>query len=227
MLLDVTDKPVIIHSDGRKFSGEVTRLSQRRVLAIEQADLDYIRIDYQARLQFGEIEIVIECPFVLTVDNVVRRLDPEDRNALGPFLALYPGRCRLPTYPRKPRCTSPSTAARRSWYLSTPSTKRGRSTTNAAGCLCACPARRAISPSGRLRKRLSPGWTRTTNPSVNSRMLCQLSYRGPLSRLYLRRGPRDDSSVRAVGCPIHRRPPARAASEAGWRSPHRRLGGAL
>src|SRR5690242_7815743 len=27
----------------------------------------------------------------------------------------------------------------------------------------------------------SPGWTRTTNPSVNSRMLCQLSYRGPLS----------------------------------------------
>jgi hypothetical protein len=24
----------------------------------------------------------------------------------------------------------------------------------------------------------SPGWTRTTNPSVNSRMLCQLSYRG-------------------------------------------------
>ena len=26
----------------------------------------------------------------------------------------------------------------------------------------------------------SPGWTRTTNPSVNSRMLCQLSYRGLL-----------------------------------------------
>ena len=24
----------------------------------------------------------------------------------------------------------------------------------------------------------SPGWTRTNNPSVNSRMLCQLSYRG-------------------------------------------------
>jgi hypothetical protein len=26
----------------------------------------------------------------------------------------------------------------------------------------------------------SPGWTRTSNPSVNSRMLCQLSYRGLL-----------------------------------------------
>jgi hypothetical protein len=27
----------------------------------------------------------------------------------------------------------------------------------------------------------SPGWTRTNNPPVNSRMLCQLSYRGSLS----------------------------------------------
>ncbi len=26
----------------------------------------------------------------------------------------------------------------------------------------------------------SPGWTRTSNPSVNSRMLCQLSYEGSL-----------------------------------------------
>ena len=30
------------------------------------------------------------------------------------------------------------------------------------------------------RSACSPGWTRTTNPSVNSRMLCQLSYRGLL-----------------------------------------------
>jgi hypothetical protein len=32
-----------------------------------------------------------------------------------------------------------------------------------------------------VRQRLpddSPGWTRTNNPPVNSRMLCQLSYRG-------------------------------------------------
>src|ERR671916_3304164 len=37
---------------------------------------------------------------------------------------------------------------------------------------------RAVPPS-------SPGWTRTSNPSVNSRMLCQLSYRGMLrGRLY-------------------------------------------
>jgi hypothetical protein len=30
--------------------------------------------------------------------------------------------------------------------------------------------------------RSSPGWTRTNNPPVNSRMLCQLSYRGSLGR---------------------------------------------
>jgi hypothetical protein len=34
---------------------------------------------------------------------------------------------------------------------------------------------RLASPGG---LRSSPGWTRTNNPSVNSRMLCQLSYRG-------------------------------------------------
>src|SRR6266702_4117311 len=28
----------------------------------------------------------------------------------------------------------------------------------------------------------SPGWTRTNNPPVNSRMLCQLSYRGTVAR---------------------------------------------
>src|SRR5206468_451292 len=30
----------------------------------------------------------------------------------------------------------------------------------------------------------SPGWTRTNNPPVNSRMLCQLSYRGSAAALY-------------------------------------------
>jgi hypothetical protein len=28
----------------------------------------------------------------------------------------------------------------------------------------------------------SPEWTRTTNPAINSRMLCQLSYGGPVAR---------------------------------------------
>ena len=32
----------------------------------------------------------------------------------------------------------------------------------------------------------SPEWTRTTNPAINSRMLCQLSYGGPAA--WWRRG---------------------------------------
>ena len=39
-------------------------------------------------------------------------------------------------------------------------------------CLGVCPGQRPSSG--------SPGWTRTNNPPVNSRMLCQLSYRGSL-----------------------------------------------
>jgi hypothetical protein len=87
----VADKPVITSSDGRRRHGEVARAAGNRVLAIEETDLTYIRIDHQARLQFGEVEIVIGCPFVLTVDGVVHQLDPEARSDLGPFLALYPG----------------------------------------------------------------------------------------------------------------------------------------
>ena len=87
MLLHVPDEPV----SEAAVHGEVIRLTQNRALAIEQTDLDYIQINFQARLHFGDIGIVIECPFVLTVDNVVHRLDPEERAGLGPLLALYPG----------------------------------------------------------------------------------------------------------------------------------------
>ena len=46
----------------------------------------------------------------------------------------------------------------------------------------------------------SPGWTRTNNPSVNSRMLCLLSYRGRLCEkdYTVRRGGLQDCSVVAV-----------------------------
>jgi hypothetical protein len=58
---------------------------------LDGAELTFIRIDYQARLQFGDTEIVIETPFTLTAANEERTLDPNDREGLGPFLALYPG----------------------------------------------------------------------------------------------------------------------------------------
>jgi hypothetical protein len=86
----VVDKPVITYPDGRKVYGEVTRADDKRVLPIEDTELTYIRIDHQARLRFGEVEIVVKCPFVLTVDGAVHHLDPEVRIDLGPLLALYP-----------------------------------------------------------------------------------------------------------------------------------------
>jgi hypothetical protein len=55
----------------------------------------------------------------------------------------------------------------------------------------------------------SPGWTRTSNPSVNSRMLCQLSYRGLLPARGHRRDAREDFSAR----------PARAANTPPARTP--------
>src|SRR5579875_2593815 len=57
----------------------------------------------------------------------------------------------------------------------------------------------------------SPGWTRTTNPSVNSRMLCQLSYRGlPVRRgMTLAYGPSASPSHRRRRAPVWTR-------EAGW-----------
>jgi hypothetical protein len=66
------------------------RLAQARVLPIEHVDLSYIRVDFRVGLQFGRVGIVIGCPFVLTVDDVVHRLDPEEGIGLGPLLALYP-----------------------------------------------------------------------------------------------------------------------------------------
>jgi hypothetical protein len=65
-------------------------VAENRVLAIQPTELTYIRIDHQVRLQFGNVEIVIECPFVLTVNGVVHQLDPAARKDLGPLLAVYP-----------------------------------------------------------------------------------------------------------------------------------------
>ncbi len=42
------------------------------------------------RLQFGDAELVIECPFVLRMAEAVFLLDPSHRAGLGPVLALYP-----------------------------------------------------------------------------------------------------------------------------------------
>src|SRR5437868_4441323 len=53
------------------------------------------------------------------------------------------------------------------------------------------------------RARSSPGWTRTNNPSVNSRMLCQLSYRGRRRSMVAATGACRRARVRPRLCSPH------------------------
>lgn len=70
----------------------------------------------------------------------------------------------------------------------------------------------------------SPAWTRTKNRPINSRKLCQLSYRGLPGSRCLYREPRHDSSLRA-GVKAKSVPPPSALSRRGghlevsWLSP--------
>jgi hypothetical protein len=65
-----------------------------REFVLDQPVLSYIRIDHQARLQFGRAEVAIGSPFVLAMAGAVHRLDPQQRSTLGPLLALFPGSLR-------------------------------------------------------------------------------------------------------------------------------------
>ena len=84
--LDVV--PEIICSDGSRLEGRVIRADGS--LDLPLGDVNFIRIDHQARLQVGEVEIVIESPFTLRAEGTEYALDPGERGGLGPFLALWP-----------------------------------------------------------------------------------------------------------------------------------------
>jgi hypothetical protein len=59
-------------------------------LTLAPCDLTFIRINHQARLQFEEVEVVIESKFQLHRGDRRIDLDPGDRAGLGPLLTLYP-----------------------------------------------------------------------------------------------------------------------------------------
>ena len=65
-----------------------------REFVLDEPVLSYIRIDHRTRLQFGRTEVAIDSPFVLALAGAVHRLDPRQRDALGPLLALFPGSLR-------------------------------------------------------------------------------------------------------------------------------------
>lgn len=80
--------PYIQDSEGVVREG--ARLSPGAVALPELSgvDLSYIRIDHQTRLQFEDVEVVLEGPFLLTVGGVTVSLD--EKEDLGPLLVLYP-----------------------------------------------------------------------------------------------------------------------------------------
>ncbi len=88
--VDVPHPPFIRESDGTIGQGKVVVAGQDWQREMSGEDLTFIRIDHQTRLQFGDVEMVIESPFVLTVDGTDYPLDPEDRGGLGVLLRVYP-----------------------------------------------------------------------------------------------------------------------------------------
>jgi hypothetical protein len=69
----------------------IERLPEGRIrFSLTESEINWIRIDYQCRIQFGAAELVIETRFELTAVGRSYQLDPNDRGGLGPFAALYP-----------------------------------------------------------------------------------------------------------------------------------------
>jgi Family of unknown function (DUF6188) len=88
--LDVPEPPSIRESDGTTRQGKIVIAGQDWHREIASEELTWIRIDHQTRLQFSDVEVVIESPFTLTVEGVDYPLDPEDRGGLGRLLHVYP-----------------------------------------------------------------------------------------------------------------------------------------
>src|SRR5262249_35961478 len=62
-----------------------------REFDLEERELTFIHVSHQTVFVFGKAQLQIESPFILRDGVETHRLDPEDRAALGPVLALYPG----------------------------------------------------------------------------------------------------------------------------------------
>jgi hypothetical protein len=86
--------PFVTRSDGSQSPG-TTADPADWTLQLPPCDLTFIRVDHQARLQFDEVEVVIETEFRLCRGGRQFDLDPGDRAGLGPFLALYPAALTL------------------------------------------------------------------------------------------------------------------------------------
>jgi hypothetical protein len=90
----VSEPPYIRTADGVVREGEKVPPEEMPPLGLDGAELTFIRVDHQTRMQFNATEIVVETPFRLFVDGQEHELDPEDRADLGPLIAIYPATLR-------------------------------------------------------------------------------------------------------------------------------------
>lgn len=89
--------PYILSPDGRTREGATVPPAALPPLQLEGADLTFIRIDHQVRLQFGDCEVVIETMFRLTSEGSMVLLHPAEREGLGALLRIYPTTLRAAT----------------------------------------------------------------------------------------------------------------------------------
>lgn len=87
---DVEVRPAITHSDGAVHLGDYVPPSAVPPLGLDGCELDCLIVLNDVRLQFGDTLVVFGTPFMLTSVGWKGWLDPEERAALGPLLAIYP-----------------------------------------------------------------------------------------------------------------------------------------
>jgi hypothetical protein len=83
--------PYIRSSDGCIRQGAEVVASDLPALGLDGADLSFIRIDNEVRLQFDQVEFVILGSFRLLMGGDEWVLDSFDRRDLGRLLGVYPG----------------------------------------------------------------------------------------------------------------------------------------
>ena len=65
-----------------------------RQFALEQPELEAIRVDDRVTLKFGPTELAIAGPFTVRTGEERHACDPRTPGGLGPLLARYPGSVR-------------------------------------------------------------------------------------------------------------------------------------
>jgi hypothetical protein len=77
-------------ADGSVRKGRNVAAADLPPLGLAGTELTFIRVDHTVLLQFGDAQVQIETPFDLDDGRHRSRLDPGERAALGPVLAIYP-----------------------------------------------------------------------------------------------------------------------------------------